>query len=163
PVTKLLALGPAVSLPATPANLVLAPTSAANPAGTTQTVTATVTDSNSSPVVGAIVYFTISSGPNMGPAVPSITDATGRAMFTYRDAAGVGTDSVQATSGALHSNAAQVSWTSPGPLDHIAISPSIATVSPGGNQSYTAQGFDVFNSGLGDVTAATTFSIKPDG
>jgi hypothetical protein len=44
-------------------------------------------------------------------------------------------------------------------LDHIVISPSVATITAGGTQTYTAEGFDVFNNDRGDVTDETTFSI----
>jgi Carbohydrate binding domain len=43
------------------------------------------------------------------------------------------------------------------------ISPASATISAGGSQAYTAQGFDASNNSLGDVTAFTTFSIAPEG
>jgi hypothetical protein len=43
------------------------------------------------------------------------------------------------------------------------ISPESATISAGGSQAYTAEGFDASNNSLGDVTASTTFSIVPDG
>jgi parallel beta-helix repeat protein len=49
------------------------------------------------------------------------------------------------------------------PLDHIVVSPSTATISAGGSQTYTAEGFDASNNSLGDVTAFTTFSISPEG
>jgi hypothetical protein len=48
-------------------------------------------------------------------------------------------------------------------LDHIVISPASATISAGGSQAYTAQGFDASNNSLGDVTASTVFSISPNG
>src|SRR6266540_3836809 len=48
-------------------------------------------------------------------------------------------------------------------IAHIIISPASATVSAGGSQSYTAEGFDAANNSLGDVTALTTFSIAPEG
>src|SRR5207253_2087858 len=48
-------------------------------------------------------------------------------------------------------------------VDHIVISPSSATISAGGSQTYTAEGFDASSNSLGDVTSATTFSITPDG
>src|SRR5439155_997717 len=60
-----------------------------------------------------------------------------------------GTASLQVTPGAV--------------LDHIVISPSSATISAGGSQAYTAQGFDASNNSLGDVTASTSFSISPEG
>jgi GMP synthase-like glutamine amidotransferase len=48
-------------------------------------------------------------------------------------------------------------------LDHIVISPSSATITAGGSQAYTAEGFDASNNSLGDVTASTSFSISPNG
>jgi hypothetical protein len=39
-----------------------------------------------------------------------------------------------------------------GPLDHVIISPSTATVSPGGNQQFTAVGEDVNNVPVGSVS-----------
>ena len=47
----------------------------------------------------------------------------------------------------------------PGPLNHLVLSPTTATVNPGVGQDYTAEGFDAGNNDLGDVTSATTFSI----
>ncbi|MDQ3086403.1 MAG: hypothetical protein M3Q67_06345, partial [Actinomycetota bacterium] len=45
----------------------------------------------------------------------------------------------------------------------IVISPATATITAGGSQSYTVEGFDGSNNSLGDVTATTTFTIAPDG
>jgi hypothetical protein len=51
----------------------------------------------------------------------------------------------------------------PGPLARLALTPATATTALGGTQSYTAQGLDAFGNSRGDVTAATTFTIAPDG
>jgi uncharacterized repeat protein (TIGR01451 family) len=51
----------------------------------------------------------------------------------------------------------------PGPLARLVLSPGTATIAPGGTQAYTAQGVDAFGNSRGDVTAATTFTIAPDG
>ncbi len=48
-------------------------------------------------------------------------------------------------------------------VDHLVLAPASASINAGGSQSYTAEGFDSFNNDLGDFTAATTFSIGPDG
>jgi hypothetical protein len=48
-------------------------------------------------------------------------------------------------------------------LDHIIISPSNATILPGGSQSYTAEAFDTDGGSMGSVTADTDFSIAPNG
>jgi parallel beta-helix repeat protein len=49
-----------------------------------------------------------------------------------------------------------------GELDHIVISPASASITAGGSQAYTAQGFDSAGNSF-DVTGATTFSIAPNG
>jgi PKD repeat protein len=48
-------------------------------------------------------------------------------------------------------------------LDHIIVSPSNATIQPGGSRSYTAEAFGADGGSMGDVTADTHFSIAPDG
>jgi PKD repeat protein len=48
-------------------------------------------------------------------------------------------------------------------LDHIIISPSNATIQPGGSRSYTAEAFDTDGGSMGNVTADTDFSIAPNG
>jgi hypothetical protein len=50
-----------------------------------------------------------------------------------------------------------------GAVDHIVVSPTTATITAGGSQSYTAAAFDASNNSLGDVTASTTFGIAPNG
>ena len=51
----------------------------------------------------------------------------------------------------------------PAALDHIVVSPAAATISAGGSQVYTAEGFDQYNNSLGNITATTAFGITPDG
>src|SRR5207244_2525018 len=50
-----------------------------------------------------------------------------------------------------------------GALHHLALSPASATITARESQAYTAEGRDIYNNSLGDVTAATTFTITPDG
>ena len=45
----------------------------------------------------------------------------------------------------------------------IRLSPATATITAGSSQAYTAEGQDVYNNSLGDVTAGTAFVITPDG
>jgi hypothetical protein len=47
----------------------------------------------------------------------------------------------------------------PAPLDHLILSPASTSISAGGSQAYSAEGFDVHGNSLGDVTADTTFTI----
>ncbi|HEY7135458.1 MAG TPA: glycine-rich protein [Acidimicrobiia bacterium] len=56
-----------------------------------------------------------------------------------------------------------ISYTPPGPLDHLTVAPAAPTIAAGGSRDFTAEGFDAQNVDLGDVTAATTFAITPDG
>lgn len=92
-------------------SLVLAPAIAGpNVTGTTQTLTATLKDSTSTPIPNATVVFTV-TGAN--PATASITtNASGIATLTYTGTHN-GTDTVQATSGTAVSNTATVSWVTP--------------------------------------------------
>jgi hypothetical protein len=161
PVTGLILEGtPAPPVPPA-ASLVLGPSSATTPLGSTHSVTATVTTASGAPVTDAFVTFAIVSGPNAGSPGPIATDANGQAVFTYAGTT-LGTDSIRASIGTLESNTVSNSW-EVGPLDHIVITPSAATIAAGGAQDFTTQAFDAFNNSRGDVTAATTFSIGPDG
>ena len=53
--------------------------------------------------------------------------------------------------------------TPPPGFDRINISPSNATIEPGDFQKYTAEAFDTDGNSMGNVTAATSFSISPNG
>ncbi|HYW28580.1 MAG TPA: IPT/TIG domain-containing protein, partial [Gaiellales bacterium] len=50
-----------------------------------------------------------------------------------------------------------------GPLASLVVSPSQATIVPGGSQAFTAEGFDAQGNDLGDQTGATVFSIDGSG
>lgn len=53
--------------------------------------------------------------------------------------------------------------TVPPTLTRLRLTPASQTIVAGGSQTYTATGLDASGNSLGDVTAATTFSISPDG
>ncbi len=59
--------------------------------------------------------------------------------------------------------AAAQSRTIVGPLASIALAPAQATIMSGGQQAYTAEGYDASGHDLGSVTATTTFSIDGSG
>src|SRR5216684_3341534 len=94
------------------ARLTLAPATAGpNPLGTSQTLTATLLDSNGQPIPGKAVTFNVTgANPGTGSAT---TDASGHAVFTYVGA-NPGNDVAQATVTApgvtLNSNTASISW-----------------------------------------------------
>jgi hypothetical protein len=48
-------------------------------------------------------------------------------------------------------------------IDHLVLAPASASIASGGSQAYTARAQDLFNNDLGDVTAAATFALTPDG
>jgi len=82
--------------------IILSPASATNYLGETHTLTATVQDDNGNPVVGKVVTFTVTAGPNAGKTGTATTDATGKAQFSYVGNT-VGTDTIVATFGTVSS------------------------------------------------------------
>ncbi len=50
-----------------------------------------------------------------------------------------------------------------GTLDHIVISPDLATMAAGDTRAFEAEAFDAHDNSLGDVTANTNFSIVEEG
>jgi hypothetical protein len=104
---------PASALPATPGVITLGPQAGSSPVGTGDTLTANATDSTGAPLPGAIVRFTITSGPNAGIFGAGTTDATGRTTFSYADVGGAGIDTIQASIGSVGSNVAQQTWQGP--------------------------------------------------
>ena len=112
PVSGIGVVGALPSLPAGPAAVALAPLTGQLAMEHPYTVTATVSDSSSKPVAGASVKFTVTNGPDTGVSGVSISDANGNANFTYTGQGGAGTDTIQASVGAILSNTAQVTWQS---------------------------------------------------
>ncbi len=89
-----------------------------NPLGSNHTVTATFLQGQApnNPIVGAIITFTVISGPNIGATGIDVTDINGEATFTYTGSGGVGLDVIQAvgvdpfTSQTIISNNALKFW-----------------------------------------------------
>jgi hypothetical protein len=131
-------------------HLALSPASSSIPTGGSQAYTADGRDQydNSRGDVTATTTFTISPDG-------SCTGATCTASVA-------GTHTVTGTSGGK-TGTATLTVTAGNQLDHIVIRPATASINSGGSQTYTAEGFDAANNSLGDVTAATTFTIAPDG
>ncbi len=162
-------VGPiAVILPATPASIALSTTTPSIPVGSTATIVANVTDASNNPIPNAIVRFAISSGgPHAGFTGPVGTDSNGNATLTFTDTLGTGgTDSFSASVGTLSASTpadVDVTWTTPGPLLTISLSPANSTTSPGTGVPYTATGQDAFGTSLGNVNSSVTFNISPEG
>jgi len=120
--------------------ITLSPATASNPAGTTHTVTASVTNATG-PAAGVTVTFNVISGPNAGQTGTGITGASGDATFTYSDTGGAGTDSIQASftdnAGAVHqSNTVSKIWQAAGLI--ITLGPVAATNPVSGSHTVTA-------------------------
>lgn len=88
--------------------IVLDPPQAENPAGTSHTVTATVTDFLGNPAPGVLVSFEVTSGPNIGEVSDPntgectanndcTTDANGQVSWTYTSNGAIGTDTIIAS------------------------------------------------------------------
>src|SRR5438132_5281661 len=89
-------------------DLTLSPTSASHPAGSSHTVTATLS-SGGRPVSGATVTFSVTSGPDAGAGGSGVTGGAGQTTFTFTNNGALGTDSILATSGGSSANAT-VTW-----------------------------------------------------
>ena len=130
-------------------HLALTPASASIAAGASQAYSADGRDSYDNSLGDVTASTTFSIGPNGSCTGASCTaTAPGAHTVSATSSGKTGTASLTVTAGAL---------------DHLVVSPSTATITAGGSQTYTAEGFDASNNSLGDVTASTTFSIGPDG
>jgi parallel beta-helix repeat protein len=130
-------------------HLVLSPASATITAGGSQAYTAEGRDQYDNSLGDVTSTTTFSIAPDGSCTAATCTaSAAGAHTVTGMKSGHTGTASVQVN---------------PAVVDHIVISPASATIAAGGTQTYTAEGFDVSNNSLGDVTAFTTFSIAPDG
>ena len=127
-------------------HITLSPTQATVTAGTSQAFTVEGYDS---------------SGTDLG-------DLTADAAFSIQDSSGscAGATCTDTVVG-MHTVAAVVAGKSataalrvlPGPADHITISPTSATITAGGSQSYTDRAFDAYGNDLGDVTQQSVFTL----
>ena len=100
-------------------SLTLAPETSIQSAGVPYTATAQVLDAGSQPISNVTVKFMVLSGPNAGKQGTAVTDANGKAPFTYTSAA-PGTDILQATvtnatGGSIQSEQVTTTWVSTGP------------------------------------------------
>ncbi|MFL5926542.1 MAG: beta strand repeat-containing protein, partial [Gaiellaceae bacterium] len=126
-------------------HLALSPASASITSGGSQSYTAQGRDQYDNPLGDLTASTTFAIAPN-GSCTAAVCGATtaGAHTVTGTSVGASGTASLQVTAGSL---------------DHITISPATAAIANGGSQAYTAQGFDVSNNLIGDVTANTVFTI----
>jgi hypothetical protein len=119
----------------------LTPLSATNPVGTAHTVTAAVQNANGEPVANRQVRFRVLTGPNTGTSGTVVTNASGRADFTYTSNGVIGTDTIQAcfTNAAnqeVCSNIVSKNWVQP--TESIVLTPGTATNPVGTTHTVTA-------------------------
>ena len=115
--------------------ITLAPSTSSGVLGTSHTVTATVSPTQS----GVIVRFRVIAGPNSGDAGVASTNLGGQAAFTYLGNGGTGTDTIIAwadldTDGVRDGDEPQTAatrlWTS-GPVGGVSVDPSTDIVEVG--------------------------------
>ena len=131
-------------------HLVLSPATATVASGTPQAYTATGYDQYGNSLGDVTGSTAFSIGPD-GTCAGASCSATVAGPHTVTGTDGTATGT------------ATLTVTGTGPLDHLVLSPSTASVGAGVSQAYTATGYDRNGHSLGDVTASTTFSIGPDG
>ena len=51
----------------------------------------------------------------------------------------------------------------PGPLDHITLTPATANVTAGGSQDFVVEAYDQYGNAIGDQTSTSSLTIGPDG
>ena len=164
PVTQIVAISPPLSTPPTLGKLALSTTTASAQVGTPATLTVTATDTNGNPLPNATVFFSITSGPDSPMSGPALTNASGQASFTYPGGGAAGMDSIYAyaNAGAVTSNTVTVTWSEPGPLSYITISPANATTPVGVGVTYTTAAFDQFGNAITE-TGSAGFGISAGG
>jgi hypothetical protein len=130
-------------------HLVLSPASASIAAGASQAYSAEGFDQFSNDLGNVTSSTSFSISPN-GTCTPAHCSATvaGAHTVTGTDGSATGTATLTVTAATL---------------DHLVLSPAAATIAAGASQAYTAEGFDRYNNDIGNVTAATTFTIGPNG
>ncbi len=111
PASGITVVGDSPTASPTSASITLSAGAAGLLAGATEILTATVTDTAQNPIPGAVVTFTVNTGPSTGVTGDAITDLNGKASFSYIGKGGAGTDVIQASIQTLTSNIVQVNWT----------------------------------------------------
>src|SRR5438105_6132877 len=111
--------------------------------------------------VGSQAVGVTQDGPSAISPSSTFTDANGAALFAAAD------DRAEVATYYAEVNGVGVALVSvtftPGPLDHLRLSPDIATVVGSDSEQYTATGLDQYGNEIADVTSSTTFTIAPDG
>ncbi len=120
------------------------------------------TDYTGTPALTGTLGGTGGCDPTCTPTYQLGVFRNGAALGTVTAYRAATSETLTVTDGAIHgvSNGFPVT---PGSVHDIALNPASSTMPPGQAQAYTAIGTDMYGNTLGDVTAATTFTIAPDG
>ena len=130
-------------------HIVISPATASIVAGGTRAYTAQAFDAGNNLLGDVTASTTFTIAPN-GSCTGNVCTATTAGAHTVTGNNGGETSTATLTVTA-------------GPLDHLALAPTPATIVAGATQTYTAEGFDAWNNTLGDRTSSTTFTIAPNG
>jgi YVTN family beta-propeller protein len=156
----------AAAVSASSSTVVASPISVTADGSATSTITVTLLDASSNPVSGKTVTLAKSSGPGSPiiSAASGPSDGSGVVTFTVKSTT-AGADAFAATDAddsLVITPTATVTFISAGALDHITLSPSSATITAGGSQSYIATGFAADGNSW-DATPSITFTIDGGG
>ena len=130
----------------------------------------TLSPSASSVLAGGSQAYTATAFDSFGNSLGDATAATALAVLPDGSCNNVAHTCTASLAGAHTVTATDAGHTAnsslaitPAALDHLILTPASSSITAGTTQTYTANGFDVFNNSKGDVTASTVFNIAPDG
>ncbi|HEX9694852.1 MAG TPA: S8 family serine peptidase [Actinomycetota bacterium] len=119
-------------------------------------------------VLGASQTYVAQGRDAFGNSLGDLTVGTTFAIFPDGSCSGstctpaaLGNHTVRAARGTAQGSA--LLHVIPESIHRIVLSPATATITAGGSQAYTAEGFDGDDNSLGDVTSVTVFAIGPNG
>jgi hypothetical protein len=127
-----------------------------------------VTPGTATIAAGTTEQYTVEGFDASGTSLGDVTSSTtfsiapdGSCTGSVCTATTAGPHTVTAEDGTVSATAA-LTFTAT-TLDHLVLTPAASSIAAGGSQAYTATGSDQYGNALGDMTAATTFSIAPNG
>lgn len=121
-------------------HIVLTPTTASVPVNNSQQFTVTAYTTNNQTAGGVSYLWVITTGSEASGSI------TSSGLFTAGSVPGTYTDAVEVV--AVQGSVTKIAYASvtvtgtPGPIDHITVTPATATVTTGTTQQFTAQAYD---------------------
>jgi len=142
-------------VPGAPFSLIVGGSTLSLASGATRGLTATVTDANNNGISGEQVFFTASTPPGSVSGLTNPTTGAGGVASVTVTGVLAGSVTITATDGGL-SNDLTFTVTA-GATNHITVSPSTSSITPG-SQAYTTTAFDTAGNST-DVTGTANLSI----